>query len=635
MALPISPAACNAVRWTRITKTLARLTICIVAVTAVTAILYALPLHGRPLFPALPFFFLILIVSAVWGFRYAVFVSFLATLGFMWLLTPVGQFWLDDPRDWFALASFLVIGIVTSHLSERARRETLNAKQRRAEAVAAQQRFADLLNAVEGIVWEADADTLAFSFISQKAERILGYPIERWLGEPTFWKNHIHADDRDWVVDSYLKAMANDSSRDFEYRMIAADGNVVWLRDLITVVFEDGRASRMRGVMVDVTLRKQAEDVARRSEKELRAVIDTMPVMAWTTLPDGSNIFVNKGWTEYTGLSVEDSKGPGWQTAAQPEDLDRYLEKWRASLASGQPFESEVRFRRAADAEYRWFLARAVPLRDERGNILKWYGMLTDIEDRKRAEQERERLRRLEAELAYMSRVITAGELTASLAHVIKQPITAAVMNANACARWLRRDAPDVTEACDAAALMVTDVTRAADIIDRVRSLYRRDAPERERVDLNEIIREMVVLLHDTANRNSISIRTELDVGLPTATADRVQLQQVVMNLMLNGIEAMKDTGGELTVTSNRTEDGQLLISVSDLGIGLPVDQTERIFEAFFTTKPQGTGMGLSISQRIIESHGGRLWASAHTGRGATFQFRLPSEVTASSPSAS
>jgi signal transduction histidine kinase len=221
------------------------------------------------------------------------------------------------------------------------------------------------------------------------------------------------------------------------------------------------------------------------------------------------------------------------------------------------------------------------------------------------------------------------GELAASLAHEIKQPMTAATVNAKACARWLSRDPPDATEACNAAAHMVADVTRAADIIDRVRSLYRRDAPERGRVDLNEIIREMVVLLHDTANRNYVSIRTRLDAGLPTTTADRVQLQQVVMNIMLNGIEAMKDTGGELTVTSNMTEDGQLLISVSDLGIGLPADQAERIFEAFFTTKPQGTGMGLSISQRIIESHGGRLWADARTGRGATFQFRLPSDATA------
>jgi signal transduction histidine kinase len=227
-----------------------------------------------------------------------------------------------------------------------------------------------------------------------------------------------------------------------------------------------------------------------------------------------------------------------------------------------------------------------------------------------------------------MSRVITAGELAASLAHEIKQPIAAAALNADTCARFLRREVPDVTKACEVAAQVVADVKRAADIMDRVHSLYRRGEPKRERVNLNEIIREMVLLLHDIAHRNSISIRPELDVGLPMATADRVQLQQVLMNLMLNGIEAMQGMGGELTVTSNRTEDGQLLISVSDLGIGLPVDQTERVFEAFFTTKPQGTGLGLSISRKIIESHGGRLWASARKGGGMTFQFKLPSDVT-------
>jgi signal transduction histidine kinase len=181
---------------------------------------------------------------------------------------------------------------------------------------------------------------------------------------------------------------------------------------------------------------------------------------------------------------------------------------------------------------------------------------------------------------------------------------------------------------------MVNDATRAAEIIDRVRSLYRRDTSKRELLDLNDVIREIIVLLHDKVSRTSISIRSDLDPGLPPTTADRVQLQQVLMNLMLNGIEAMKDVSGELTITSKRNADGQLLISVSDSGIGLSANQIDRIFDAFFTTKPQGTGLGLSISRRIIESHGGRLWASANPGRGATFQFTLPSQMTAASSSA-
>jgi PAS domain S-box-containing protein len=369
--------------------------------------------------------------------------------------------------------------------------------------------------------------------------------------------------------------------------------------------------------------REKAEEVARRSEKELLDVIEAIPTMAFTTLADGSSAWVNRQWVEYSGLSVEGTSGSGWQVTLHPDDLDGHMTKWQQSMASGDPFENEARHR-SAIGEYRCFLVRAVPLRDENGKIRKWYGTLTDIEDRKRAEQERERLRELEADLAYMSRVLTVGELAASLAHEIRQPITAALIRAQACTRWLRRDAPEVEEACAAASAMVADVTRAAEIIDRVRSLYQRGTPKQEPVDLNEIIREMTVLLNDTARRNSVSIRTELDVGLPTARADRVQLQQILMNLMSNGIEAMQATGGGLSVTSRRTEDDQLLISVSDSGVGLPVDGHERIFEAFFTTKPHGTGMGLSISRRIIELHGGRLWASSNAGRGATFQFTLP-----------
>jgi PAS domain S-box-containing protein len=368
--------------------------------------------------------------------------------------------------------------------------------------------------------------------------------------------------------------------------------------------------------------RRVAAEAARRSEKELLDVIEAIPTMAFTALADGSSVWVNQRWVEYTGLSVDSTSGGGWQSAVHPDDFDGHINKWQVSMASGEPFENEARHR-SANGEYRWFLVRAVPLRDEAGRIRKWYGTLTDIEDRKRAEQERERLRQLEADLAYMNRVMTAGELAASLGHEVKQPITAAVVRARACIRWLSRETPDVAEACDAASAMIEDATRAAAIIDRVLSLYRRGPPQLEPVRPNEIVREMTVLLSGTANRRSISLRTALDPGLPATTADRVQLQQVLMNLMINGIEAMRGTGGELTVTTKRSDDGQLLISVTDSGPGLP-DDSECIFEAFFTTKPQGTGMGLSISRRIVELHGGRLWASRSTEGGATFQFVLP-----------
>jgi len=308
-----------------------------------------------------------------------------------------------------------------------------------------------------------------------------------------------------------------------------------------------------------------------------------------------------------------------------PDDRMRLRRILDRAVTEGHDFIADHRLL-LSDGSVKYVQAVARRLADEDPERLVFVGAITDVTERKRAEQERERLRQLERDLASINRVSMMGELTASLAHEIRQPIAAATIEANSCMRWLRRDPPDVTEACTAASRMVVGVTRAADIIARIHSLYGRGPPERDTVDLNEILREMMVLLGDTANRYSVSIRTEFDLALPRATADRVQLQQVLMNLMLNGIEAMRETGGELTIASKRTERGRLLISVSDSGVGLPVDQAESIFDAFFTTKAQGTGMGLSISRRIIESHGGRLWASPNAGRGAIFQFTLPAK---------
>ncbi len=353
-----------------------------------------------------------------------------------------------------------------------------------------------------------------------------------------------------------------------------------------------------------------------RKEKDLRDVVETIPAFTWTALPDGRVDFFNRYWQKYTGLSAAIS---GWQSAIHPEDLERYREKWQASLETGKPFEEEARFRRT-DGQYRWFLTRAVPLRDARSNILKWYGIVTDIE-------ERERLRQLEAELAHINRVSVLGELTASLAHEIQQPIAGAITNANACRRWLTRDQPDMEEANAAIRRIERDAKRAADIVTRLKSFYKKGIPpQSESVNVNQIVGDMLVLLRNEANRYAIMMRTVLSVDLPTVRADRVQLQQVLMNLMLNGIEAMKETGGELTIRS-QSEDGQVLIAVSDTGVGLPVDQEGQIFDSFFTTKTEGTGMGLSICRTIIETHGGQLWAEAGVPGGAVFKFTLPANT--------
>jgi signal transduction histidine kinase len=223
------------------------------------------------------------------------------------------------------------------------------------------------------------------------------------------------------------------------------------------------------------------------------------------------------------------------------------------------------------------------------------------------------------------------GELTASLAHEIKQPIFAASADAETCLRWLERDQPDLAEAQEAALRLMKDVSRASDIINRIVSLFKKEVPLRELVDVKEVIQEMITLLRGEVSRYSISIHEELMGGLPKIEADRVALQQVLMNLMLNAIEAMKDmaTPGKLTITAQQDENRQILVSVSDTGMGLPPEQTEQIFNTFFTSKSQGTGMGLPISRSIIESHGGRLWATSNSGPGATFRFTLPVEAAA------
>ncbi len=284
-----------------------------------------------------------------------------------------------------------------------------------------------------------------------------------------------------------------------------------------------------------------------------------------------------------------------------------------------------------------FFLGRTLPPAVEPAVFLRFAVFLVAsslitalMEIKRRVEQSRNRaeeaLRQAQSDLAHVSRVTTMGELTASLAHEVNQPIAAAVTDANTCLRWLNRDHPNVEEARDAASRTVKDATRAAEIISRTRLLFKKSTPQWELVDVNEIIRDMVALMRGEIKRHSISVRSELAEDTPQITGDRVQLQQVLMNLMVNAIDAMKDANGtrELAIKSQRTDNEQFMVSISDTGVGLPPEQADKIFDAFFTTKPHGTGMGLRISRSIVESHGGRLWAADNSPRGARFHLTLP-----------
>ena len=364
-------------------------------------------------------------------------------------------------------------------------------------------------------------------------------------------------------------------------------------------------------------------------ETKIRRLVDANIIGIIIAKLEGEIVDANEAFLRMVGYSHEDlvSGRILWTDLTPPEWRDAEAEAAAELKANGilKPIEREF-FRK--DGSRVPVLAGSA-LFEKGGN--EGVAFIMDITEQKRAEEERERLRRAQADLAHLNRVSTMGELTASLAHEIKQPIFAASTDAETCLRWLARDQPDLAEAQEAALRLIKDVSRASDIISRIVSLFKKGTPQRELVDVNGVVQEMITLLRSEASRYSISIHSELTEGLPNIMADPVALQQVLMNLALNAIEAMKEmsTPGKLTIATRQDDNRQLLVSVTDTGVGLPSGQAEQIFTAFFTSKPQGTGMGLPISRSIIESHGGRLWAAPNQGRGATFQFTLPLEAAA------
>jgi PAS domain S-box-containing protein len=363
-----------------------------------------------------------------------------------------------------------------------------------------------------------------------------------------------------------------------------------------------------------------------QESRQLREVINTIPASAWSAAPDGSVEFINERWLEFGGAASQNGLGWDWETAVHAEDRDRFLPAWREAIASGKPMEAEARMRRS-DGQYRWLLMRIVPAQDKHGRIVKWYGTSTDIEDLKRAEGEREKLRQLEADLAHINRVSMMGELAASVAHEVNQPLTGIVSNGSASLRWLSGDTPNLEEAREAIRDIVRDGKRAGDVIARIRALTKRTALPKEKLNVNETIREVLALVGDQAKRNNVVFRTRFaDEDCPVL-ADRVQLQQVLLNLLMNGMEAMSSAGDherQLLIVTRSMDTVHVQVTVEDSGTGLDPSMMSKIFEPFYTTKSDGMGMGLSISRSIIQNHGGRLWASANEGPGTSFHFTLP-----------
>src|SRR5215831_9259483 len=540
-----------------------------------------------------------------------------------------------------------------------------------------QQRAEEALRRSEAHLSQAQRLAHVGSWVWQVAGRKAVYLSEEWyriygfdpkVGIPT-WEERlqrVHPEDRAKWQAAIDRAIDEQSDYDLEFRILPPDTAVRYIHSVAHPVFGSlGELVQFVGVSMDVTESKRAEQAFRL-------------LVVGTAATTGSDFFHSLVRHMAQALRVRYA----FVTTCDDQRHARTLAFWKGD-GFGENFEFEIadtpckkvlhgdvchyrqglqglfpRDKLAADWQAESYLG--VPMLDHSNRVIGHIAILDDKPmeadsrsvdllkifasraaaelKRQKAEDElqaalqaSERMREELAHLAHLNRVSTMGELAASLAHEIKQPISAAMTDAKTCSRWLTRDRPDLAEAQNAASRVVKDVARASEIIGRVRSLFKKDSLQHEEVDINELIQEMIALLRGEASRHSILIQSDISLDLPPIMADRVQLQQVLMNLMLNSIEAMKsmDTPGKLTIKSQQDDSGQLLISVMDTGVGVPPEMIEQIFNPFFTSKPQGTGMGLAISRSIIVSHGGRLWAVSNPESGATFHFTLPTRRNA------
>jgi PAS domain S-box-containing protein len=467
---------------------------------------------------------------------------------------------------------------------------------------------------------------------SDELYQIFGLDPEKGAPKIEQYLTLIHPQDQASMAETIKTMFQEHCGCDLTKRIVRPDGQVRYVRCVASPVIEQEVFKGFLGTAMDVTEQELLTQELRREQAYLAEAQSLAHIGSWATNFATRQNFHLSGET-YRIHGFDPRQGPPglerfWATL-HPEDEPVVRATLEDAVRAGTDYDiRDFRICRANDGQIRFL--RTIGHRNPVGEIGEYVGITMDITELKRAEEEREKLRQLEADLAHINRVNMMGELAAALAHEIRQPIAASITSANACLRWLARDPPDLERARAAAARIEQDGNRAADVINSLRSLYKKGTPpEPGIVDLKDIIREMTALLRKEMVQHSIKIHSELDEYLPNVLADRVQLQQVFMNLMLNAIEAMKDTGGKLTISSRPTSEGQVMVSIGDTGVGLPAENTERIFDAFHTTKPQGTGMGLAITRSIVEAHGGRLWATANQEAGATFHFTLAAKSEA------
>ena len=456
--------------------------------------------------------------------------------------------------------------------------------------------------------------------VNRQACESLGYTREEMVGSSP----RQSARDLDRTMDDIVDASMPPGGGvvTFETRHQRKDGTEFPVEVRVRQFVSGGRTFRL-SLVRDVTERKAAEQAARDTEERYRALIDVSPQAVWIAGPDGSMTYFNQYMSDYSGFAPEDVLGHAWIDAAvHPEHRASVRASWFETVATGGDWDSEMPLRRA-DGAFRWHVTRGRPIRDANGRVLRWVGVAFDIHDRRTTE---DALQRTREALMHVTRVATVGEVTGSFAHELNQPLAAIVNNANACLTLLPSGRPELADVREALDDIVADAERAAGIIERVRALVRRTTSERLPVRLADVVADIVRLTATEAATRGVAIRTDVPAELPHVLGDRVQLQQVVLNLAVNGMDAMREVEPSDRVLDirGRLDGGDVVLSVADRGPGLTAEQHDRIFEAFYSTKPHGMGLGLAISRSIVEAHGGQLSASSTPGAGATFTMRLP-----------
>jgi len=523
-----------------------------------------------------------------------------------------------------AAVTFVVLGLalLTSRADRRFAAQTLELQEEKLQRSEAYLAEAQRLTHTGSWAWRvAGRDAL---HLSEEWYRIYGFDPEN--GPPAFEQllERTHPEDRARWKGAIDRAIDRKSDYEVEIRILLPDATTKYIHTVgHPVLNASGDLVQFVGSSTDITERKRAEQATRL----LAAIVESSHDAIVSKSLNGVITSWNKGAERLFGYAAEEAVGQNITLIIPLErrDEERMIIE---QLTRGERVDHFETVRMRKDGSLLDVSLTISPMKDASGRVVGASKLARDITERNRAQ---EALRQAQTDLAHASRLTTMGEFTAALAHEVKQPIAAVVTNANTCVLWIARDEPDLKEAREAASRIIKDAKRASEIINRVHLLFKKGTPQQELVDVNEVAREMIVLLGDETSRHSISVRTELAEDLPNVIGDRVQLQQVLMNLIVNGVDAMHDVDGprELIIRSQPAENNELLLSVSDTGVGLPREQADKIFNAFFTTKAHGTGMGLRISRSIIESHGGRLWAADNSPRGASFCFTLPTKAGA------